>query len=66
MRMAKEHPDFITITNLEWKNILTDDRFKKIILDSLSFLTLNERIDVFAFVIMPNLLHMIWANALRS
>jgi hypothetical protein len=37
--------------------ILLDAAFKKIILDSLSFLTVNERIDVFAFAMMPNHFH---------
>lgn len=57
---AKEHPDYITITCLEWKHLLADDAFKDILLDSLRFLTKADRINVFAFVIMSNHLHMIW------
>lgn len=37
-----------------------EDRFKDIIIESLSFLTKVGRIQVYGFVIMPNHLHMIW------
>ena len=36
---AKEHAEFTTVTCLEWKHILKEDRFKDIIIDSLSFLS---------------------------
>jgi hypothetical protein len=39
---AKDHPDFITVTCLEWKPVLQDDRFKEIIISSLSFLGLPK------------------------
>jgi REP element-mobilizing transposase RayT len=39
---------------------LEDDSFKEIVLDSLSFLTKADRINVFAFVIMSNHFHLIW------
>ena|SRR5688572_9434312 len=57
---AKQHPDFITVTCLEWKPILADDRFKEIIIDSLRFLTNEKRIIVYGFVIMQNHFHLIW------
>jgi putative transposase len=53
-------PDFITITCLEWKYVLKGPRFKKIILDSLRFLTMKGKIHVYAFVIMTNHMHLIW------
>jgi putative transposase len=53
-------PDFITITCLGWKYVLDDPRFKKIILDSLRFLTQKKKIHVYAFVIMTNHMHLIW------
>jgi REP element-mobilizing transposase RayT len=57
---AKDHPDFITVTCLEWKYILQDDRFKDIITSSLSFLSKQNRITVYAFVIMQNHFHLVW------
>jgi putative transposase len=57
---AKDHPDFITVTCLEWKPVLQDDRFKEIIISSLSFLSKANRVTVYAFVIMGNHLHLIW------
>jgi len=60
MVFAKEHPEFITVTCLEWKPILMEDRFKDIVIDSLDFLTKSNRITVYAFVIMNNHFHLIW------
>jgi len=55
-----EHPDFTTITCLQWQHILKADREKDIIIDSLRFLVVSQRIIVFAFVIMDNHFHLIW------
>ena len=60
MTYAKYHADFITITCLNWKALLLEDRFKDIIISSLSFLSEADRISVYGFVIMSNHLHMIW------
>jgi putative transposase len=60
MIQAKEHPDFITVTCLEWQNLLADDRMKKIIISSLRFLVMQNRITVLAFCIMNNHIHLIW------
>ena len=57
---AKEHPEFLTVTCLEWKHILMEDRFKDIIMDSLLFLTKAKRVCVYGFVIMSNHFHLIW------
>jgi putative transposase len=57
---SKEYAEFITVTCLEWKPVLHEDRFKDIIMDSLSFLTKSKRVTVYAFVIMSNHFHMIW------
>ena len=54
------HPQFITATILEWKHLLTDDAFKNIVIDSLHFLHKEGSIIIYAFVIMPNHIHMIW------
>jgi putative transposase len=57
---SKEHPEFITVTCLDWQPLLEEDRYKKIITDSLDFLTKQQRILVYAFVIMSNHFHLIW------
>jgi putative transposase len=57
---AKQYADFITVTCLEWKHILKEDRFKHIIVESLSFLSDAKRADIYAFVIMSNHFHLIW------
>jgi putative transposase len=55
-----EWPQFFTATNLEWKRLLQPDKYKGIIIDSLRFLVNNERIKLYAFVIMNNHIHLIW------
>jgi REP element-mobilizing transposase RayT len=57
---AKQHPDFITITCLEWRPILVEDTFKDVIISSLRFLSKKNRIIVYGFVIMNNHLHLVW------
>jgi REP element-mobilizing transposase RayT len=60
MLHAKEYAEFVTITCLEWKNILSSDRAKDIIIESLEYLSSAHRVRVFAFVIMSNHIHLIW------
>lgn len=57
---AKEHPEFLTVTCLEWKHLLQDDRNKDIVLNSLRFLVNDQRAMVYAFVIMSSHFHLIW------
>lgn len=57
---SNRYPDFITITCLNWIPLLEQDRFKDIIISSLDFLICADKINVYAFVIMPNHLHLIW------
>jgi len=40
--------------------LLDKDQFKQVVLDSLRHLSKKGKIDVFAFVIMPNHIHLIW------
>jgi len=54
------HPQFFTATILEWKLLLKDDTFKDIIINSLLFLKNEKSIVVYAYVIMPNHIHLIW------
>jgi putative transposase len=56
-----EHwPQFFTATNLEWKPLLQNNRYKDEIIKSLQFLVQQKRIHLFAFVIMSNHIHLIW------
>jgi putative transposase len=51
---------FWTDTIKDWQTLLYDDNYKTIIIDSLRELVLREKIIVYAFVIMPNHIHLIW------
>ena len=51
---------FWTATINGWKQLLKPDEFKKVVIDSLQYLSDKRKIDVFAFVIMPNHIHLIW------
>ena len=50
---------FWTVTINKWQRLLADDDFKKIILSSLQYLSDTGKMDVYAFVIMPNHIHLI-------
>src|ERR1700749_453321 len=54
------HPQFFTATILEWKHLLKLDAFKDIIINSLLFLKNEGSVVIYAFVIMPNHIHLIW------
>jgi putative transposase len=58
--MITESPQFFTATILEWKRLLKPDKYKDIIISSLEFLVKNKRVQVNAFVIMDNHIHLIW------
>ena len=53
-------PQYFTATILEWKHLLKQDKCKDIIVDSLRFLVADGRIELNAFVIMNNHIHLIW------
>jgi putative transposase len=40
--------------------LLKPDKYKRMVLDSLSFLVHKNKIQVYGFVIMPNHIHIIW------
>lgn len=54
------HPQFFTATILDWKHLLKQNDYKDIIINSLLFLKNERSIVVYAFVIMPNHIHLIW------
>jgi putative transposase len=51
---------FTTSTVKDWYPLLKQERFRKIVLDSLSFLIEKGRIKLHGYVIMPNHLHTIF------
>ncbi|WP_207632644.1 transposase [Foetidibacter luteolus] len=51
---------FWTATINKWQQLLISDVYKNVIIQSLQFLSDKQKVDVFAFVIMPNHLHFIW------
>lgn len=50
---------FWTATVNKWQHLLEEDQFKDIIISSLKYLSGKRTVDVFAFVIMPNHVHLI-------
>ncbi|MGF1639237.1 MAG: transposase [Cyclobacteriaceae bacterium] len=51
---------FWTATIKGWQRLLQNDRYKDVIISSLEYLSNSGKIEVFAFVIMPNHIHLIW------
>ena len=51
---------FFTATILDWNTILFPRKRKLILIDSLKFLIDKNSLKVYAFVIMPNHIHVIW------
>jgi REP element-mobilizing transposase RayT len=51
---------FWTATIHKWIPLLQTDSAKDMILNSLKYLSTKDKIDVYAFVIMPNHIHLIW------
>ncbi|MEJ7627804.1 MAG: transposase [Ferruginibacter sp.] len=55
-----EWPQYFTATIHNWLPILATDKHKNIITDSLHFMVENKRIELNAFVVMQNHIHLIW------
>lgn len=51
---------FWTATIHQWKHLLEKDEYKEVVISSLNYLSGQGKIDVYAFVIMPNHIHLIW------
>jgi putative transposase len=51
---------FWTSTITEWRHLLKEDHLKQIIINSLENLANRKLVAVYAFVIMPNHIHLIW------
>ncbi|HSZ26133.1 MAG TPA: hypothetical protein VK766_10455 [Cytophagaceae bacterium] len=51
---------YYTSTIKDWKKLLSPDKYKDIIINSLRYLVEHKKIAVYGFVIMPNHIHLIW------
>jgi len=50
--ITTERPQFFTATNLEWKKLSKPDKYKDIIIESLRCLVNDEKLTLYAFVII--------------
>ncbi len=55
-----EYPVFFTAAAWKHQFLFSTRKYKDIILNSLRYLVINERVRLFAFVIMSNHIHLIW------
>jgi putative transposase len=60
MIQSDHHTQFITITCLNWLPVLQNDHHKQIIIEALKNRVAKQQVTVYAFVIMPNHMHIIW------
>jgi REP element-mobilizing transposase RayT len=60
MDSPQYHPQYFTTTILDWQHLLKPDKYKDIIIQSLQFLVKEKRIELNAFAIMSNHIHLIW------
>ena len=51
---------FWTATINQWQRLLLQDEYKEVVISSLEYLSNAGKTDVYAFVIMPNHIHLIW------
>ena len=59
-RMCLNEVYFWTVTIKDWKHLLKPDKYKKLIINELLKLVERKLIKVYAFVIMPNHIHLVW------
>ncbi len=55
-----QYPQFLAATILQGKHLLANDTFKDIIISSFQFLVNDDRVIIYAFIIMPNHIHIDW------
>ena len=58
--MTEYLAQFFTAIILEWQPLLQQEKYKNIIIDSLSFLVRGKRATIYSFIIMNNHVHFIW------
>ncbi|MDN5214123.1 transposase [Fulvivirgaceae bacterium BMA12] len=52
-------PHFVTLTLIEWIDLFSRERYKEIIIDNLKYCIENKGLIIYAYVIMPNHIHVI-------
>lgn len=52
--------EFFTATCLNWQKLLSEEKHKQIVMDSLKFLVSEQRIWLYGYVLMPNHVHILW------
>ena len=57
---------FVTFTIIDWLEVLTDESFKLIIIDSIKYCQKEKGLIVYAYCIMPNHVHMMILASGRS
>ena len=60
MILFDHYTRFITITNLNWNQVLANDYHKQIVLEALIRRVALKQVTIYAFVIMPNHFHALW------
>ena len=60
MILFDHHPQFITITCLNWLPVLKNDLHKEIIIEAFKTRVDKQHVTINAFVLMPNHMHIIW------
>ena len=58
--ISKYHPEFVTVTCLNWVPVLAAKEHKIIILESFKFLVKEGRVKICSFVLMGTHFHFIW------
>lgn len=58
--MMHDYTYFYTASIHNFKHILAKDSFKMIVINSLKYLVNNKLATIYAYVIMPNHIHLIW------
>jgi len=59
-RMDLNEVYFWTTTVLDWRKLLDDESYKRLVLGLLKTMVEKNQIAVYGFVIMPNHVHLIW------
>lgn len=54
-----KYPHFITFTVVHWIDLFTRDLYRNVIIESLKFCQMNKELEIFAWCLMTNHLHLI-------
>ena len=60
--IEEDKPHFVTCTTVGWTPLFSSLKIVSILFDSLTYLQENERMSIYAYVIMENHLHLILSS----